>query len=118
MAKGRFGGDAYKPQHLGPEPAAPINAAPEFPEPSPPGAIAPVSPAMTDPQSPKAAAPVLPHPALRTRILSDKVPFSSRISPMAQETLARLTARTGRPTTHLLDEALADLFMKYKKELS
>jgi hypothetical protein len=49
---------------------------------------------------------------VRTRILSDKVPFASRVSPAARANLAELVERTGRPITHLLDEALADLFVK------
>lgn len=61
---------------------------------------------------------VVTRPLARTRVLSDKVPFSSRVSPAAQETLARLVECTGRPVTHLLDEALSDLFAKYMNELA
>jgi hypothetical protein len=102
MAKGRFGGDAYKPKQLGPEPAA---AAPAL-ESSP---SAPVH----SPAGPEPAA----RPGVRTRILSDKiVPFSSRITPTAQENLVRLVERTGRSVTYLLDEALTDLFAKHWKD--
>ena len=103
MAKGRFGGDAYKPKQLGPEPAA---AAPAQ-ESSPTAAVH--SQAGPDPAA---------RPGVRTRILSDKVvPFSSRITPTAQEKLVRLVERTGRSVTHLLDEALTDLFAKHRKTL-
>jgi hypothetical protein len=113
MAKSRFGGEMYKPKQLGPEPAVPVvpTAASESS-----AAFLPSGAPSPDPAVP----PSLPaqRSGLRTRILSDKVPFSSRIEPTAQENLARLVERTGRPVTHLLEEALADLFAKHKKELS
>lgn len=62
------------------------------------------------------AAPPVRHG--RTRVLSDKLAFSSRISPVAADNLAKLVERTGRPVTHLLDEALTDLFIKHKKTLA
>lgn len=66
--------------------------------------------------SPDYPAPEGPSPGRRrTRVLSDKLPFSSRISPVAADKLAKLVERTGRPVTHLLDEALTDLFVKHKK---
>lgn len=105
MAKGRFGGETYKPKQLGPEPANATTAAavdmPAAPGPSEPARpLVPPQIALTGP---------------RTRVLSDKIPFSSRISPAVQESLSRLVERTGRPVTHLLDEALADLFAKHTK---
>lgn len=105
MAKGRFGGETYTPKWLGPEPAAPNSAT----------AVTPSTPA-----SPveNAVPPTVAPSGVRTRVLSDKVPFASRVSPAAQANLARLMERTGRPITHLLDEALADLFAKHKKDLS
>ena len=107
MAKGRFGGDTYKPSQLGPEPAAPDRAPITPPEPS--RAVKP---------EPVPTGPSVARVGVRTRVLSHKVPFSSRVSPAAQESLARLVERTGRPMTHLLEEALTDLFDKYKKQLS
>ena len=103
MAKGRFGGDAYKPKQLGPEPAAaPVQESSS-------------TAAVPSPSGPAPAA----RPGVRTRILSDKVvPFSSRITPTAQESLARLVDRTGRSVTRLLDEALTDLFAKHRKDLT
>ena len=77
----------------------------EYPQPQQPHSIAQIP----------TPAPLATPPGVRTRALSDKVPFSSRVSPAAQESLARLVAQTGRPVTHLLDEALSDLFAKYKK---
>jgi hypothetical protein len=108
MAKGRFGGETYKPKFLGPEPAAPntaVLAATSTPTPT----LAAAGPTPMLPLQPS---------GVRTRILSDKVPFASRVSPAAQTNLAQLVERTGRPITHLLDEALADLVVKYKKDLS
>jgi Ribbon-helix-helix domain len=97
MAKGRFGGDTYKPKQLGPEPAQPVAPAAEGPAPTPAAA----------------------RHGVRTRILSDKVvPFSSRITPATQENLVRLVERTGRSVTHLLDEALSDLFAKHRRDLA
>jgi len=105
MAKGRFGGDMYKPKGLGPEPAAP-NTAVLAASSSPAPAVDTV-PLLTAQPS-----------GVRTRLLSDKVPFASRVSPAAQANLAQLVERTGRPITHLLDEALADLFAKHNKDPS
>ena len=105
MAKGRFGGDTYKPKQLGPEPAPPAAESPT---------LSPSLSLLSEAIRPTPR-PTEDHPAVRTRVLSDKVPFSSRVSPATQQQLARLVDRTGRPVTHLLDEALTDLFAKYNK---
>jgi hypothetical protein len=99
MAKGRFGGDAYKPKQLGPEPAS-----------APPQAALPAA-------DPLPAASLLSLPtqlaeASAAALKSVKVPYSSRISFPADQQLKKM-AKEGRSQTDLLAEALNLLFKKY-----
>lgn len=101
MAKGRFGGDTYKPKQLGPEPASASIVPPvESVAPPPPietsAAVAP--PAPTPAPDPSVAA-----------LRAVKVPFSSRISYAADLQLKAL-AKEGSSQTDLLAEALNLLF--------
>jgi antitoxin-like ribbon-helix-helix protein len=103
--QGKFGGDAYKPKQLGPEPANPSTDEPTQAE-SPPVDTSPKStPSGTNTTDAKVAAEIA---ALR----SVKVPFSSRITVAADQQLKAM-AREGRSQTELLAEALNLLFKKH-----
>jgi hypothetical protein len=109
MTKGKFGGDAYKPKQLGPEPAqpgAPAGAAmtaattpPSEPPPAPPSARSVGSAGKLD-------------AATMAALRSVKVPFSSRITVGADQQLKAM-AKEGRSVTDLLAEALNLLFKKH-----
>jgi len=112
MAKGRFGGDAYKPSQLGPEPAA-APAAETSVRVAPSGGIQIAAPTTMQPMP-------LPAPASpgdgsgRMKMLSNKViPLHTRLSPAASQKLTELVARSRRSATDLVDEALWLLFAKY-----
>jgi hypothetical protein len=120
MAKGRFGGDKYKPHQLGPEPAAPL-ASPELTssEPSAPvlapegqkaaSPAAPVAPAAADQPVRKAR----PTRTASTEAVPDiKVPYSSRIS-YAADLQLRALAKEGHTQVDLIAEALNLLFKKH-----
>lgn len=98
MSKGKFGGDAYKPKQLGPEPAEPPTATP------PVGSPAPANSAMTSIDA-----------AMLATLRAVKVPFSSRITMAADQQLKGM-ARQGRSQTDLLAEALNLLFKKHGLE--
>jgi hypothetical protein len=93
--KGKFGGDAYKPKQLGPEPANPTSgdAPPSQPTPSTSDANA----------------------ATMAALRAVKVPFSSRITVAADQQLKAM-AREGRSQTDLLAEALNLLFKKHGRD--
>jgi hypothetical protein len=108
MSKGKFGGDAYKPKQLGPEPAAPPTIA----------AAAPVSSAPeTPPEAPSARAVASQRldAATMAALRSVKVPFSSRITVAADQQLKAM-AREGRSQTDMLAEALNLLFKKHGRD--
>lgn len=92
--KGKFGGDAYKPKQLGPEPADPTSA---------------------DTPAPPSAPTVDANAAEMAALRSVKVPFSSRITVAADQQLKAM-AREGRSQTELLAEALNLLFKKHGKD--
>jgi hypothetical protein len=99
MAKGRFGGDAYKPKQLGPEPATAVP--PETPSPVP---------QRVEPQ-PAPSIAVLDSAISAAALMAIKVPFSSRITYAADQQLKAM-AKEGRSQTDLLAEALNLLFKK------
>lgn len=111
MAKGKFGGDKYKPHQLGPEPASPHVAAPEptfAPQAAPP-AKAPAAAANEPPLRRTQPA----HAAPSAEAVPDiKVPYSSRISYAADLQLKAL-AKEGHTQVDLLAEALNLLFEKH-----
>jgi hypothetical protein len=94
--RGKFGGDAYKPKQLGPEPAAP--------QPSSATALGSVSP---QPEPVRSNADELA--ALR----SVKVPYSSRITLAADQQLKAMARQGKGSQVDLLAEALNLLFKKY-----
>jgi hypothetical protein len=99
MAKGRFGGDAYKPKQLGPEPAsAPPQAALLATDPLPAASLPSASTQLAE--------------ASAAALKSVKVPYSSRISFPADQQLKKM-AKEGRSQTELLAEALNMLFKKH-----
>jgi hypothetical protein len=103
MSKGKFGGDAYKPKQLGPEPAAPA------------AAVAATTPLEAPPPAPNVR-PVATtgklDAATMAALRSVKVPFSSRITVGADQQLKAM-AKEGRSVTDLLAEALNLLFKKH-----
>jgi hypothetical protein len=99
MAKGRFGGDTYKPQQLGPEPAV---AAPQTPPPASEPVKVTAAPSASVPRADASAA------ALK----AVKVPYSSRITYGADQQLKTM-AKEGRSQTDLLSEALNLLFKEH-----
>ena len=111
MSKGKFGGDAYKPKQLGPEPAAPpVPLEPQEPsqayrEPQP---LRVQMPATVLTQAKLGSADSAELAALRTV----KVPYSSRITVAADRQLKAM-AKQGRSQTDLLAEALNLLFKKH-----
>jgi antitoxin-like ribbon-helix-helix protein len=113
MGKSKFGGDKYKPHHLGPEPASPHvapaePAAPVLALESPSAKAA--APQPSEPE-PRAAQPALTPPPAST-VPDIKVPYSSRISYAADLQLKAL-AKEGHTQVDLLAEALNLLFKKY-----
>ena len=88
------------------------------PPPSPAVPAAPTTPTAVSPAaSPAPVGPVVSEeapPERRERVLSDKVAFSSRISPAQAKLLAQLVRETGKPQTRLLEEAFVLLFKHYK----
>lgn len=91
-AKGRFGGDAYKPKVMGPEPAM-------------------VPPAKGE------AAPQGLDAATLAALRGVKVPFASRINIAAERQLKALAKEgEGRTQTDLLAEALNLLFEKHGRD--
>ncbi len=119
MAKGRFGGDKYKPHHLGPEPASPHLAAPE-PAPSAPApvAIAEDSPRTTEParaaaeEQPPRKPRQAPSVPAADAVPDIKVPYSSRITYAADLQLKAL-GKEGHTQVDLLAEAMNLLFKKH-----
>lgn len=113
--QGKFGGDAYKPKQLGPEPASPST---DVPSAEPAQAVRPpAGPELrepkTTPSGPSAADAKVAAEIAALR--SVKVPFSSRITVAADQQLKAM-AREGRSQTDLLAEALNLLFKKHGRE--
>lgn len=121
MAKGRFGGDKYKPHQLGPEPASPVSSPePTLSEPSAPvlapevhKAVSRAAPAASaaDDQPVRKARPTRTTPAVEA-VPEIKVPYSSRIS-YAADLQLRALAKEGYTQVELLAEALNLLFKKH-----
>lgn len=106
--KNRFASLRSEPRAEYPEPEASVGQT----APAVPPAIAPVlvnaSPAAAYQPSPE---PVVP----RSRVLSDRVSFSTRVSPRLLEQLSELVRDTGKTQTRLVEEALLDLMVKYRR---
>jgi len=102
MSKGKFGGDAYKPKQLGPEPAAPA------------ATVAVTTPSEAPPATPsgRPVAAAKLDAATMAALRSVKVPFSSRITVGADQQLKAM-AKEGRSVTDLLAESLNLLFKKH-----
>ena len=128
MVKGKFGGDAYKPRQLGPEPSSPgpeAVAAPSQLTEVPPVVAAPPSAAVAThppvngagPAEPSRAAVVRSAPGELEALRNVKVPFSSRITAAAERQLKALSREgEGRSQTELLAEALNLLFKKHGRD--
>lgn len=97
--KGKFGGDAYKPHQLGPEPAAP------------PLSSAPPPPAAAEPEPVRGGKP----DELAT-LRSVKVPYSSRITAAADQQLKAMVREGKGSQVSLLAEALNLLFKKHGRD--
>jgi hypothetical protein len=91
--KTRFGGDAYRPKGLGPEPATSV----------PPAA------------DPAASVPLALDLATLAALKGIRVPFASRVTVVAERQLKALATEWDRTQTDLLAEALNLLFEKHGK---
>ena len=109
----RFASFRDESAHEYPTPTAVPATAASVPEQGIPTAVPATAASVPEQGIPTARADDLSRP--RERVLSDKIAFSSRISPGQSRTLAELVRETGKPQTRLLEEALALLFEHYKK---
>jgi len=49
--------------------------------------------------------------------MSERVPYATKVDSELRDKLVHLAIKTRIPQSKLVDEALADLFKKYEKEL-